>query len=743
MREPIDRFYHFGPFSINAEKRMLLREGCAVPLAPKAFDTLLALVEHHGQVLGKDELMDLLWPDSEVEEGNLPLHISALRRALGESPNERKYIVTVPGKGYKFAADVKKASDDTSEVVVASYTKSTLVIQDREHGQDIEQKPERLPPASLSSTRRWKFVYTGLAIALLAVVVAGLYYLFSRTTKGPASPSMKVVPFTSFPGREDHAAFSPDGNQIAFVWGGEKDDNPDIYVKSVGGERPLRLTSDPAIDIRPAWSPDGQRIAFVRIITSEPSFTIFVVSALGTSPERKLLSLTRGPSTIVWSPDGRFIAISDAPSSRERPGIVLFSPETGEKRHLTSPPVQFGADSHPAFSPDGKTLAFVRENTPVTGDIYVVPVAGGEPRRVTYDNAQHNFNSGVVGGLAWTADGRAVIFSSTRRGVPGLWRVAVSGGEPERLAAGGDNTYYPTVSRQGHRLAYTQLFSGTPVYRIGVPNSTARPGLATRLIASTQADASPQYAPDGKRIAFESHRSGNREIWVCDSEGQNLSRLTSFGRGAAVNPRWSPDGTQIAFDFRAAGDADADVYVLSLEGGVPRRITTEASDDGLPSWSKDGRWIYFASNRGGDEQVWKVPAEGGEAVQVTKHGGSTTFESADGKYLYYSKGSIASGVWRVPVEGGEESLVLDQPGAGSWGSWALADDGIYFINLKSKGGPAVEFFSFDRQEIRRIVGLEGINEFVSGLAVSPDRRWILYTQQDPISSDIMLVENFD
>jgi hypothetical protein len=140
--------------------------------------------------------------------------------------------------------------------------------------------------------------------------------------------------------------------------------------------------------------------------------------------------------------------------------------------------------------------------------------------------------------------------------------------------------------------------------------------------------------------------------------------------------------------------------------------------------------------------VWKVLAEGGTAVQVTKQGGFTAFESADGKHLYYSKISAGPGVWRVPVDGGEESLVLDQPGAGGWGTWALVDDGIYFINSKSKGGPAVEFFSFARHEIKRIVGLANVNEFVSGLAVSPDRRWILYTQQDPISSDIMLVENF-
>ena len=129
------RFYQFGPFRVDAEKRLLLREGEIVPLSPKAFDRLLALVEHHGEVVGKDELMEMLWPDSDVEESNLAHHISALRKTLGESPNERRYIITVPGTGYRFAADVKETGEPPSDVVVGRYTKSTIVIRDQ--GQEL------------------------------------------------------------------------------------------------------------------------------------------------------------------------------------------------------------------------------------------------------------------------------------------------------------------------------------------------------------------------------------------------------------------------------------------------------------------------------------------------------------------------------------------------------------------------------------------------------------------------------
>jgi Tol biopolymer transport system component len=227
---------------------------------------------------------------------------------------------------------------------------------------------------------------------------------------------------------------------------------------------------------------------------------------------------------------------------------------------------------------------------------------------------------------------------------------------------------------------------------------------------------------------------------MCDSEGQNLTQLTFFGKGFAGTPQWSPNGEQIAFDYRASGGAD--VFVLDVGGGVPRRITIEPSDDSVPSWSRDGRYLYFASNRTGDQQIWKVPAEGGSEVQITMQGGFTAFESADGTALYYSRYPVASGVWRVPVQGGPEVLVLDQPGAGIFGQWSLLADGIYFVKQEAEEASEIGFFSFATQRTTQVVELHQGWGFLSGLAVSPDRRCILYTHQDPISSDIMLVENF-
>jgi Tol biopolymer transport system component len=370
------------------------------------------------------------------------------------------------------------------------------------------------------------------------------------------------------------------------------------------------------------------------------------------------------------------------------------------------------------------------------GELYLVSVGGGEPKQLTFDNA------GVFSSV-WTADGGSIVFSSSRGGSSfTLWRISASGGMLEPLRGIGEHAVHPSISRQGNRLAYSSDVLDINIWRIELSDSTGQASSPTKLIASTRQETGPQFSPDGKRIVFDSDRSGFNEIWVCDANGANQLQLTNFGgplvpRGTA---RWSPDGRRIAFDSRAEGHSD--IYVINAEGGKPRRLTTGISDDMVPSWSRDGRWIYFASNRSGMRQVWKVAADGGEAMQVTKAGGFAAFESTDGKFIFYAKFD-APGLWRIPVDGGEEKLILDKLQPGLWGYWAVADKGIYFVNASAKPHPAIEFFSFAAQQVTRVALMEKDPALGNpGLAVSLDGRHILYAQVDQSGSDIMLVQNF-
>ncbi|MCA1600575.1 MAG: winged helix-turn-helix domain-containing protein, partial [Acidobacteria bacterium] len=721
---------------------------------------------HPNEMLEREALMQAVWADTFVEDANLTVAVSQLRKALGQSGEAAEYIETVPRVGYRFVAEVREVHEQPTPLVIKKRTLSHTVIEEEET-ESSEAVPIVLPairvsgrgivatdgavPAILPQARRRSSRLMGLALVFALVTGITLWVYFSRPASGTLTRSgsesslspMKMTLLTSFPGREEWPTFSPDGNQLAFMWSGEKGDNMDIYVKFTDAGAPLRLTTHAGLDNSPAWSPDAKYIACTRFDKGESA--IFIIPALG-GPERKLLSLGFNAhwfgnyASVVWSPGGQSVAFPDKSSPLELPGIFLASLETGEKRRLTSPPTQYLGDWFPAFSADGQTLAFTRSSSEGTADVYVIPVAGGEPRRLTFDNTW-------TVGPVWTPDGSSIVFLSLRGGTLRLWKVSASGGPPELLAIGGETFMIqqhpspPSISRQGNRLVFAKYFEDINIWRMEVSRSTGRGISPTKLISSTQYDGAPQFSPDGQKIVFQSERSGLSDIWVCDREGANARQLTVIGGPLVGTPRWSPDGGHIAFDARAEGHSD--IYVVNAEGGRPRRITTETSNDVVPSWSRNGRFVYFASNRTGTRpEVWKAPAAGGEARQVTKQGGFAAFESPDGKFLYYAK-LDAAGLWRIPVEGGEERLILDQLKPREWGYWAVADRGIYFINSETKPHATIEFLSFAKSRVTPIATIEKepIN-WASNLAISPDGRWILYTQLDRSDSDIMLVENF-
>ena len=624
-------------------------------------------------------------------------------------------------------ADLKRLKRDTDSGRSAGVSPAVAGASRPSRVSEKRGPDARVTAGETPALRRWAAIaFAG--VALVAVIAGAVWFHFFRPGSKVSGSPMRIIPFTSFPGHENNARFSPDGNQIAFSWDGEKEDNSDIYVKQVGGEGLLRLTTGPRGNYQPVWSPDGRSIAFCR--HSEHEDGIYVVPALG-GPERKLHTPSLGAAwfeSLDWSPDGKYLAYVDRPNDQQAPTIFILAVDNPDDQRALSASVGQEADFGPAFSPDGKTVAFTRLASGIARDLFLVRTAGGEPKRLTFDNAP-------MGGASWTPDGAYLIYSSDRfGGSRRLWKVSASGGQPEPLSVGQGGAQCPAISRDGRRLAYTQVEYNINIWRYEVARSTGRSAPPTKLIASTGVNVVAQYSPDGKQIAFQSSRSGSMEIWVCASDGSKPRQLTFFGGPAAGTPRWSPDSRELVFD--ATPEGHGAIYTLSVEGGRPRLLVSDASQLGAPSWSQDGKWIYFGSNKTGASQVWKEPAGGGQAVQVTKKGGHNPFESPDGKTLYYAK-DTEPGIWKVPVGGGEETQVLDQLALNYQYSWGVTADGIYFYNAKTK---AIEFFSFATRRMTPIAKAE--NEPLTGLAVSPDGRWILLDHVDQDTSHIMLVENF-
>jgi Tol biopolymer transport system component len=610
-----------------------------------------------------------------------------------------------PGLPAELEALIQRAMRKDPQRRLQSMAEARVTLQDfRETGQR--------PVAPPSRKRLWP-----LAVAALAAVavVAFLLYFLGREQM---LPPPRIVPLTSFPGIEVDPAFSPDGNQVAFVWNGDKPDAADIYVMLIDGGRPLRLTQDPGPDRRPAWSPDGRRVAFLRLRPGGSD--VFIVPALG-GQERKVGDSAAGTTGLSWSPDGRFLAIVDRASPQENFAIFALSVDTGEKRRLTTPgPGE--SDQGAAYSPDGRTLAFLRaRNYP---DIHLLSLTEdgqprGDPVRLTHDQRP-------ILGIAWTPDGKNLVYSSQRGGAPALWRVRVAGGEPERLPVGGDDAFLPSVSRDG-RLVYARAVEDTNIWMA----SPDRP--PQRSAASTRTENGPQFSPDGRRIAFASNRSGNEEIWLADADGSNTTQLTSMG--GAGSPRWSFDGRSIAFDASQSGQRD--LYLIGIDGGSLRRLTAEPSDEVRPSWSRDGRWIYFASNRSSAWEIWKMPSAGGAAVQVTRTGGREAFESPDGKFVYFTRVS-GEGIWQVPSDGGDETRVS---GRGRLNLWGVFDQGVARLD---PDGRFVEILRLPGRP-QRALQLPGDANLVTwgvpAFAVSPDGRSFLWVQVDRVEGDLVMVEH--
>src|SRR5215475_13598874 len=385
LEQQNSQYYEFGPFRLAPGEHRLYRDGEVILLPPKEFDLLLLLVQNPGQVMNRENLIKALWPNTVVEEANLNVHISALRKALAERSGEQHYIETLPRLGYRFIAPVTEVNDAATTLSV-----SGLLAENGTGGlsQNAAMTANSRGAAWLSR-RRWAVVPLWLLAAGLIGVPAFMYFnpirsMSRRGAGGALYSPINVVPLTTYPGRESQPAFSPNGAQIAFVWSGERDDNQYIYVRMVDGGNSVRLTDNPGDDVNPVWSPDGRTIAFYR--SSPDGDGIFLVPALG-GAERKLTATWAnrfgfGSHTwIHWSPDGKWMVLSDKTSAEEPFSLFLLSPETGEKRRLSSPPAFVVGDCSPAFSPDGQRLAFVRVISALVGEIHLVSVNGGEPKR--------------------------------------------------------------------------------------------------------------------------------------------------------------------------------------------------------------------------------------------------------------------------------------------------------------------------------------------------------------------------
>ena len=597
---------------------------------------------------------------------------------------------------------------------------------------------------------RVRFNVKTLVGCLLLLVATGILIFLSRERHFQRQSSqtqtvrttVKTFPLMTFSGEIEGLALSPDASQIAFTWNGPNLAKWDIYVQRIGGDRPLQITHTRGGMITGvSWSPDGRLLAFGRC-GDENRGALYTIPAPG-GPERKLTDVACdwGEAQASWTPDGQSLVFPDSCTPGGSLGIAVFTLTTRQKRCLAAPDSNVVDLEYPTVSPDGTTVAFIRTSTVRVRDLFTVPLHGGSVRRLTSEGKR-------FGDLMWTSDGKNLVFTSDRGGVTGnkWWGISVEGG-PIKPAADSalpasvslDQFSLTTASRDGRRFAYVDYQEiKFALLRAHLSSPGGKVESQEKIIESHQKTDSPQLSSDDKHLAFASALVGAANIWSSDADGHNPLQLTSFGGEAVGSAHWSPDGKWIVFDRRPKDHAQ--IYMIDSGGRNMRAITEGDYENNVPTWSRDGRSIYFSSNRTGRMELWKQELGSGVADQITHHGGFSALESYDGKYLYYVK-FFSPGIWRMPLSGGEEQRITDQPEAWYWAHWDVTDSGLYFFDIAASPRPEIKFYDFQTHRITPVLQTDGqVRYWTPGVSASRDGRTIYYAAQYA-NATIMIAEN--
>ena len=626
MADPTPCYFEFGPFRADPMRRVLLRDSEPVSITSKVFDTLLLLIENHGDLLTKDELLKRLWPDRIVEEAGLTQNIAVLRKILGESPGDHQYIVTVPGRGYRFVSPVRVQP----------------IAGPRE-------PPADLSAAGIRPARRTAELVAGVLAGLAAGIVLALWL------RSPTAPNLPLIRFAFTPGGDVlDAAVSPNGRHIAYVAQGK------LWIQDLDREDPRAFEASEGAQ-RPFWSPGSDFIAF------------------SVGDELKKVAVTGGPAVSLsqrpsgnfvggtWNPNGESIVFSVALrrlyQTPARGGAVAFVEDPRESQS----PRRFW---FPHFLPldDGRQvlLPAVRE--------------GNESRIVARDLDSGTETVVGKGSLPVYSPGGHVLYQ-TSRSAPGIWALPFSAetltaaGEPflvaERgrtpsVSADGTLVYLDSPGAGGRQLVWRDR-KGQKVGRIGLPQESI---------------SMPAVSPDESRVAVVGLENGNQDIWIHNLRRPEKTRLT-FDGDADIRPTWSPSGKRLAFSSLRQRDWDIFIKRADGAGGVTPLVANslvglvtdwsrdekfvlfrrddpktgpdlwylqskdEGSSEVLPilqtpfaeragKLSPDGRYVAYISDETGRHEIYveEFPNRGGKS-QVSTTGGVQPRWSRDGKELFY------------------------------------------------------------------------------------------------------------
>ena len=732
--------YEFGPFRLDTAEQLLLRDGKPVPLTPKAFEMLVALVERSGHLVEKEELMKVVWADAFVEESNLTNNVSALRKLLGQGKSGENYIETVPKRGYRFTAAVRELAREA--LVVEKHTITRIVSEetDKNPNESVALTPESAPvihqPAfSIISARRSNRVLLVAALLIAGAVSAfGIYWLIAQrhaNTRTIAQPfnSMDISRVTTS-GEVTHSAISPNGKYVANV---VKDpDGNSLWLKQVGVPSNVQLAG-PAVTeyLSVAFAPDSNSIYYIVLDHDKGVSSLYSVPTLG-GPTTKLAD---DIYPIGFSPDGRQIAFFRMRQSEST--LVIANADGSNQRVIATrrKPDIFEVEwNAPAWSPDGKTIACPTRLSDEHG--YFETITGVNPSdgmQVSLTSARWNY----VGQPVWLPNGSGLLLTaSDYEGTSPwqVWHISLPGGGVDRITHDLNDYHDLTLTRDANHLAAVQVQAVSNIWV-----ASGSDGLSPKQISSEIGSIEMlAWTPDG-RLVYRSIAGGNgSDVWIMNADGSNAKQLTvgaRTSRGLDV----TPDGRHIIFVSDRSGQFH--LWRVDTDGGNLRQLTARDGEF-YPQCSSDGQWVVFQSGEV-DPRLWKVRIEGGEPTQLTKTRAMRPAVSPDGQLIAYSYLDLDLnparwGIGIISSEGGRRLQRFDFPPTVVYRTIRWSPDGksIAFPN-SSKGRADVWVQPLDGSPAKQLTKFKA--EDILAFDWSPDGRLLAFVRNVE-TSDVVLIE---
>lgn len=599
--------YEFGPYVVDAEKSVLLRDGELVPIGMKAFEVLLALIRHRGEVLMKDELLKEVWPDTVVEENNLARTISALRKALDDHLDAPRYIATIPGRGYRFVAGVKEIAKGNGLVteLIPEGVNGHLPGAENE-APVISTIPDIPNERLINQLRYYKLGLVAVLVILIAWAIVALVVPQLRQ-KAQAPLPRKLWQLTFDPGLESEPTWSPDGRLLAYS--SDRAGNFDIWVQPVGAGNPVRVTTSPANDWQPDWAPEGNRLVFR---SEREGGGLYVVPVLGGN-ENKVTSFGYSPR---WSPDGTQILFFSSIlriNTAEVPKLYVVGLDGKPPHEVLSERLAEFTSLRAAWHPDGQRVSLWGNHRRQGLGFWTVPLAGGELVRSEYASmVTEQLKEARVSfaDFQWAASGDALYFEGISASVLNLWKVTVEPRSlrwiagPERLTTSAGPDVNIALSPDGRKLAFTSRTEQTRIWSFPFSAATGRVRDNGQPITAAGMDAYfPDLTPDGRKLVFVTNRAGKRELRMRSLPDGDETILIADDLTRA-SPRWSRDGKWLAYNrVYVAKSVNAqnswDIALLSVDSGDERVLTTAGPLVEPPwDWSTDGAWILAGFMRG-------------------------------------------------------------------------------------------------------------------------------------------------